>query len=279
MTGQKSGVLATAGLILLAAVGCTSERDRIAAALDRDLADALAGCVPVAWERNPELRAQWGMCGTGRWQNRLPYILEALSHMGWVRVAAEEPGALLFTRGKQYELAAGQPIATSSSKAGTTTVVCWADVRGHVVATGPVEVKDGHLSVNVWFELEATAPLRVERLGKRDREILRHHTYWTRHLEWIDERTYWMRPHSIMRTATYRNGDWSFPSLLQRGTVTRSVSKRRIIWGAPQPAASRPRIARVDRQANRYRLFVNGFEEGDLSAWKSTGSRAGKTNP
>lgn len=275
MIRKTSEALAVASLFLVVAGGCTSERDRIAAALDRDLAKALAGCIPVAWDHTTEVNARRASCVVGDPRLSLPFALEVLSHTGHVRVASETPGAhRLRPYGKQYELVAGQPIATVTTRTETTTALCWADVRARIVEMGPTEVRDGHLGVDVWFDVEVTPPLWAERLGKRDRMTLQQHTRWARSLTLSGDTVPEHRRPTAVRRASYRDGNWLFERLGSRGTITWGTSERRILWGAPPVDTSPPRIARAGPKAGRYRLFANGFEEGGLSAWKTTESEA-----
>lgn len=262
---RASGGLLALTIALGVASGCTTEHDRISAAFKSDWADSLAGCVPIAWERNPGLPIVHGQCGTGRYQNNLAYILDVLSHTGRARLAAEKPGPRQYTYAKQYELVESLAIARSTTKAGTTSLLCWAGARAHIVDTGPMEIRAWRLSVNVWIETETTPRPWAARLRARDRKTLRRHSFGSRYVMSLREQTSWWRPRGVVRTATYRDGDRPEPGALAHrdlGHITtpnRMGSPERICWPCPQYPGRGTRSPTSD--------LANGFGEGDLSAW------------
>ncbi len=243
----------------LVALGCggEQERDRIGQALEQSFSGALVGCVPVAWERTQKLpQHRMGSCGTGRWQNNTPFILDALSHTDRVRMVEENQDERLGVYGNQYELVDGFPIATIESTYSTTTAVCWGDARVRVVDIGQDRMwkwdgfydvaaaagidtlriallRKRHLSADIWYQMAVVPRPWAAQLEPLHLATLHRYSFRAPHaggqayLVAEEEKTSYVRK----AIATYRDGEWTFRRYASSPEDIGNMANKRVTRG------------------------------------------------
>ena len=191
----------------LVAIGCGSEQDRIEKALESAFADALVGCVPLAWEQTTEPPPRrTGSCFLGRrGQDNFPATLDVLSNTNRVRLVGVMENVPKLRRyfgpdpilaANQYELVEGYPIVTIEASYSTTTAMCWADARVQIVdinqdrmwkwdhfydvaAAAGIDtlriarLRKPHLSADVWYRMEVVPRPWVAQLEPAHLAILK----------------------------------------------------------------------------------------------------------